>query len=130
MPGRSGLWGQLLLTLPRGGDFWVPAVVRQGDFTIAVGTGGAARVARRGVGADWKAQYDEIFGRWVVLLAELRPLVRQQIADPHRRRQAPDELTGWPWLARGWGAEGLESVRAAMHCAGQSSAADPSNRAL
>ena len=99
MPGLSGLWVNSPM-IPRRGDFFVPAVVRQGDFTIAVGTGGAAPALARRVPARLESQYDEIFGRWVVLMAELRPLVRQQIADPHRRRQTLDELSGWPWLAR------------------------------
>jgi len=113
---------------PEGSDFFVPAVVRRGDFTIAVGTGGAAPALGRRVRARLERQYDEIFGRWVALLAELRPLVRQRIAHPRRRRQALEEFSAWPWLTR-LRREKPESVRAAMY-ARLEALADPSNNAL
>src|SRR5262249_51203339 len=54
---------------PARGAFLVPAVVRQGDFLIAVSTGGAAPGLARAVRSRLEGLFDEAFGRWAALLA-------------------------------------------------------------
>jgi precorrin-2 dehydrogenase/sirohydrochlorin ferrochelatase len=107
-----GIWVNSA-TDPDVADFLLPATVRRGDLTIAVSTGGAAPGLARAIRRHLEAQFDEAFGRWVALLAEVRPLVLARIADEERRRALLEKLCGWEWLER-LRRDGPEAVRAAM----------------
>jgi precorrin-2 dehydrogenase/sirohydrochlorin ferrochelatase len=98
---------------PAAGDFLVPATVRRGDFVLAVGTGGAAPALARAVCRRLEEEFDDAFGLWVGLLAELRPLVLESVADAGRRRALFERLCHWEWLDR-VRAEGAGPVRAAL----------------
>lgn len=69
------------------GEFFVPAVLRRGQFTVAVGTGGAgphlAALLRDGL----ESQFGEEFGILVEELQRARKVVRDQIGDPQVRRK-------------------------------------------
>jgi precorrin-2 dehydrogenase/sirohydrochlorin ferrochelatase len=99
---------------PEQGDFILPALVRRGDFVLAVGTGGAAPLLAQVVRDRLVAEFDEAFGVWVQLLAELRPVVKERIADDARRRVLLTRLCQWEWLER-LRREGEDAVRAALH---------------
>jgi precorrin-2 dehydrogenase/sirohydrochlorin ferrochelatase len=107
-----GIWVNSA-TEPTAGDVIVPAVVRSGGLTLAVGTGGAAPALARRVREKLEAAFDTAFAEWVRLLDEMRPLVLEVIPDPARRRALLDGFADWPWLAR-LRAEGPDAVRAAM----------------
>lgn len=99
---------------PEMGDFFLPATVRRGEFVLAVGTGGAAPVLAQFIRERLEAEYDEAFGVWVQLLGEMRPLVRERIADAEKRRTVLTGFCQGEWLERLRREEVVE-VRAAMH---------------
>ena len=98
---------------PGAGDFFLPSVVRRGDFVLAVGTGGLAPVLARAVRRRLEAEFDAAFGEWVGLLAEARDLARQCVTDAGKRRELLERLCGWEWLER-LRREGAEAVRQAL----------------
>jgi precorrin-2 dehydrogenase/sirohydrochlorin ferrochelatase len=112
-----GLWVNSA-TDPDGGDFFLPATVRRGDFVLAVSTGGAAPALAAEVRRRLEEQFDAAFGEWVVLLGELRPLILAQVSDEESRRALFEQLSGWDWLER-LRREGPDAVRAAMTAAVQ-----------
>lgn len=87
-------------TDPATGDFVLPAVVRRGDLTIAVATGGAAPALARRIREKLEAEYDEPFATWIRLLERIRPLVLERIPEEDRRREMLDGFADWPWLER------------------------------
>lgn len=100
-------------TDPAGGDFALPAVVRRGDFALAVSTGGAAPALARRVREKLEAEFDESFAEWVSVLAEVRRDVLATVGDEARRRELLDGFASWEWLAR-LRADGAEAVLKAM----------------
>lgn len=110
---------------PEAGDFFLPATVRRGEFVLAIGTGGAAPLLAQFIRERLEAEYDEAFGIWVQLLGEMRPLVRERIADADKRRIVLTSLCHWEWLERLRRADVAE-VRAAMHA--EIEAAGPSRQ--
>jgi precorrin-2 dehydrogenase/sirohydrochlorin ferrochelatase len=98
---------------PSQGDFFVPAIVRRGDFLLAISTGGAAPALAQAVRSFLEGQFDEAFGRWVALLNELRPIVLTGVPDAQHRRAVFQHLCRWDWLER-LRREETQSVRAAM----------------
>ena len=108
----AGVWVNSA-TDPQTGDCFLPAVVRRGGLTIAVGTGGASPALARRIRERLEAEFDDSFAAWVGLLDELRPVVLAAVPDPDRRRELLDALADWPWLER-LRAEGTDATRAAM----------------
>lgn len=98
---------------PEKGDFFLPATVRRGDFVLAVSTGGAAPILTQIVRDRLEQEFDEAFGQWVALLAELRPVVLERIADAEQRRIVLTDLCQWQWLER-LRREGADAVRIAL----------------
>lgn len=98
---------------PASGDFALPAVVRRGDFSLAISTGGASPALARRVREKLEAEFDEAFSDWVRVLAEVRRDVLARVSDEARRRELLDGFASWEWLAR-LRAEGAEAVLAAM----------------
>jgi precorrin-2 dehydrogenase/sirohydrochlorin ferrochelatase len=107
-----GIWVNAA-TDPERGDCFLPAVVRRGGLTVAVGTGGASPALARRIREKLEAEFDAAFGEWVSLLDEIRPRVLESVADPAARRELLDALADWLWLER-LRAAGTEAVRAAM----------------
>ncbi len=111
--GRTrGVWVNAA-TSPADGDFALPAVVRRGDFTLSVSTGGASPALARRVREKLEVEFDATFAEWVRLLAELRTEVLATVPDGARRRELLDAFADWRWLAR-LRTEGVDAVRAAM----------------
>jgi siroheme synthase-like protein len=108
---RRGLWVNVA-DEAGAGDFHLGACVRRGGLVVAVGTGGASPALARRVRDELEQQFDDAYGVWVALLAELRPLVLA-IPDPVRRREVFERLAEWEWLER-LRRDGVAPVREAM----------------
>ena len=100
-------------TDPNGGDFTLPSVVRSGELTLAISTGGAAPALARRLREKFEAEFDSTFAEWLRLLADVRVIVLAEVPDPIRRRELLDDFADWPWLER-LRAEGSEIVKATM----------------
>jgi precorrin-2 dehydrogenase / sirohydrochlorin ferrochelatase len=100
-------------TDPDAGDFTLPSVVRSGELTLAIGTGGVAPALARRIRERLEAEFDATFAEWVRVLAEVRDIVLREVPDPTRRRELLDGFADWPWLAR-LRAEGASAVKTAM----------------
>jgi precorrin-2 dehydrogenase/sirohydrochlorin ferrochelatase len=107
-----GLW-VCSATEPDTGDFHTTSVIRRGDLTLALGTGGAAPALTRALRQKFETMLDEEMGEWLALLAALRPLIQEKVSDPERRRQLWDELCGEHWMER-FQREGNDVVQAAI----------------
>ncbi len=98
---------------PATGDFFLPATIRRGDFVLAISSSGSAPALTQIVRERLEVEFDATFGVWVSLLAELRSLVMERIADDEKRRNLLTALCQWQWLER-LRNEDAQSVKAAM----------------
>lgn len=98
---------------PEEGDFLTAALLHRGDLTVALGTGGAAPALTRALRQRLGNYFDAELGPWLSLLAELRPLIQQQVSDLERRRQLWERLCEERWLER-MRQEDRDTIRAAM----------------
>ena len=107
-----GIWVNVA-TSPTEGDFLLPAVVRRGELTLAVSTGGASPALARRIREKLEAEFDDEFAEFVRVLAEVRMEVLAKVADEARRRELLDSFAEWSWLER-LRTEGADAVLAAM----------------
>jgi len=110
---RRGVWVNAAGE-PEASDFVLPAMIRHGDFVLAVGTGGAAPNLAQRVREQLELAFDKAFGDWVELLGELRPRVRDNFADPARRAAVYQALCDWAWLEQ-IRESGIDAVRLEMY---------------
>jgi precorrin-2 dehydrogenase/sirohydrochlorin ferrochelatase len=108
----AGLWVNAA-SEPENGDFFMPAELRRGDLVVAVGTSGEAPGVARAVRDLLDSQLDDAFGRWLALLAELRPQIQAAIPTPDWRRALLERLAKPEWLDR-LRRESSDQVREAM----------------
>jgi siroheme synthase-like protein len=66
--------------------FYVPAIVRRGELTIAISTGGNSPTLARRLRKGLEEQFDASYGPYLSLLGELRPLVQERIVGLGRRK--------------------------------------------
>ena len=59
-------------------DFILPAVIRQGDLTVAVSTGGASPAAARAVREELEGYFTEDYARLVQVAAEVRAELKEK----------------------------------------------------
>jgi precorrin-2 dehydrogenase/sirohydrochlorin ferrochelatase len=67
-------------------NFYVPATVRRGALTLAVSTSGSSPLLARRIRERLELEFDQAYEPYLVLLAELRPRIQQQVPDPVRRK--------------------------------------------
>jgi siroheme synthase-like protein len=66
--------------------FYVPAIVRRGELTISISTGGNSPALARRLREALEAQFDAGYEPFLSLLGELRPLVQERITESARRK--------------------------------------------
>jgi precorrin-2 dehydrogenase/sirohydrochlorin ferrochelatase len=108
-----GLWVNAA-TEPHQGDVHLPAVLRRGGLTVAVGTDGHAPGLARTVRSLLAEVLDDTFDAWLELVKELRRRVLDEVADAGRRAAVLEHFCCRRWLER-LRTEGAAAVRAAMH---------------
>jgi len=67
-------------------NFYVPATVRRGSLAFSISTGGNSPTLARRIREALEMQFDAAYAPFLALLGELRPLVRERVADPARRK--------------------------------------------
>lgn len=67
------------------GDFSLPAVLRRGDLTVAVWTGGKSPSLASALRDRLAGELGEAWGTWVGILGDLRREARRLCPDPSRR---------------------------------------------
>jgi precorrin-2 dehydrogenase/sirohydrochlorin ferrochelatase len=112
---------------PDEGDFILPAVLRRGELTIAVSTGGASPMLAQVIRDRLEGEFDANFALWTRLLAEFRPQILQRVTDRERRQQLLARLCRLEWLER-LRRDGGDAVRAAMQAEVDALVADGAQR--
>ncbi len=83
-------------------DFTVPSILDRGDIVAAVGSGGAAPVLAKSVRARLEALLPARIGELAALARRLRPVVKENIADPRDRRRFWERMLTGPAAERAY----------------------------
>lgn len=82
---RRGIWVNAAEN-PPDGDFFLPAMVEHGDFRLTVSTGGHSPALAARVAEQLRHSYGPEYGRFLALMARLRPLILASALPPDERR--------------------------------------------
>lgn len=103
---------------PAPGDVLLPAVVRRGDLTVAVSTGGKSPALARRLRERLEGEFGPEYGAWLDLLGRVRAGLRARVADPRRREEILFSLVDDPeylvLLGRGREDEVLRRLEAVL----------------
>ncbi|MFW6061345.1 MAG: precorrin-2 dehydrogenase/sirohydrochlorin ferrochelatase family protein [Planctomycetota bacterium] len=93
-------------------DFYMPATVRRGPVTVAVGTGGASPALARRLKRPLSDALPSQVGEYATAVADLRQRIKQDVHDPDRRRDLLMALASEDAYCRfcDGGREGLERL--------------------
>lgn len=83
---------------PELGDFISPAVVRRGRLTIAVATSGASPSVTKRICLELENLYGEEYGTYLEMMAEVRAVLQERVADEALRRRMLQEIAAWDVL--------------------------------
>ncbi len=72
---------------PELGSFIAPAAFRRGPLTVAVSTAGSAPAVARSIKRRLEEMLDESYGELLVILADTRRRVLNEVEDPHKRKE-------------------------------------------
>jgi len=98
---------------PEAGDFVVPAVWTSGPLVLTVSTSGASPALAAALRDRAALALGPTAAGLATLLAELRPLVLDRLADPLARSRIFQEWAETRWLSL-WTEQGPEAVRQAL----------------
>lgn len=88
---RAGVWVSVVDD-PGNSDFIAPAVVRRGDFLLAMSSGGASPGLVGHLRRELDLLVPEDIGMLVMLLSKARGRIRRAVADPAQRRELMTRL--------------------------------------
>jgi precorrin-2 dehydrogenase/sirohydrochlorin ferrochelatase len=88
---QAGLWVSVVDD-PENSDFMVPAVVRRGDFLLAISSGGASPGLVGHLRREVDLLVPDDIGLLVALLAKARGRIQRVVTDPDRRRELMSRL--------------------------------------
>jgi len=77
---------------PESSSFFVPSVVRRGDLSIAISTGGKSPALASKIGRELSNQFDENYEKYLDILGEVRDWVKKEIKDPLKRKEILNQL--------------------------------------
>ncbi len=81
-------------------DFVVPSLVRRGDLTVAISTGGASPALAKRLREDLEQTIGPEYEEFLKLLKETRRRVQEEERDPERRRAIFERLVASDLLER------------------------------
>jgi precorrin-2 dehydrogenase/sirohydrochlorin ferrochelatase len=82
------------------GDFHLSGIVRRGELTIAVSTGGAAPALAARITDELTERYDDAYAEWVRVLAVVRTAVMREVPNLDERRRLLRGFADPFWLGR------------------------------
>jgi len=85
---------------PDESTFILPALIRRGDLTISISTGGNSPALARKIREDMEAQYGHEYEILVDILGNLRKNILQQEPDILKRKKIFQQLAQWSELLK------------------------------
>lgn len=85
-------------------NFFVPAVVRRGDLSIAVSTAGKSPLLARKLREELEEMYGPQYGEFLALIASLRQKIIHQVSDKDKKRELLENIISdeiWDLLKSG-----------------------------
>ncbi|MTV47475.1 bifunctional precorrin-2 dehydrogenase/sirohydrochlorin ferrochelatase [Heliobacillus mobilis] len=73
-------------------NFYVPAVVRRGDLTIAISTNGASPAVAKRIRKKMEREFGEEYGEYLQVMKSLREQVLREVSDPEMRKDIFERL--------------------------------------
>ncbi len=83
---------------PRAGNFFVPAVVSRGPFSLAISTEGRSPAFARRLREELEKQFGPEYGEYLEVLGDLREQVKARLKEPALRSRLFQEMAGKPWF--------------------------------
>ncbi|MFC1556390.1 bifunctional precorrin-2 dehydrogenase/sirohydrochlorin ferrochelatase [candidate division KSB1 bacterium] len=82
-----------IVDVPELCTFYVPALVKRGDFQIAVTTGGKSPALARTIRKELEAQFGEEYGVFTEQIGNMRDALKKQFqGNPEERQRAIEEM--------------------------------------
>jgi precorrin-2 dehydrogenase/sirohydrochlorin ferrochelatase len=105
-----------IIDMPADGNFIVPSLIRRGNLTIAISTGGASPAISKAVRKEIEQKYDAEFARYLRFVESVRRKAIKEIKDAKKRERFLKSLASSEILAmlrsRGFGAASGEVLKA------------------
>ncbi|KUO50448.1 MAG: hypothetical protein APF76_07250 [Desulfitibacter sp. BRH_c19] len=73
-------------------SFFVPSILRRGDLSISISTGGKSPTLASKIKQDLSNQYGNEYERYVNILGEIRERIKTEVKDPVKRKDILNNL--------------------------------------